>query len=149
LAGDATMGASGSVTLSQGLPFIASGSIVRNAKGSATTATTLVSNNTVRAVSATRKVYITNAWLRNGGTAWTGTIANIYVQDNTGTTFITFNMGTIGANTTQFLTSGSVTLADPFLIGTGGTQASGIKIVGDSTGSDGSDITVTVTGIIK
>ena len=102
-------------------------------------------------VGSGRKPYLQGFVSRvNGATNW-ATTANIAIEGTGGTNFVTI---TVNAATTNgnvragFFSNSNVVLDDPVANGTGGTAGEGLQVVGNANGT-GSDLLVTVWGIIK
>lgn len=103
------------------------------------------------AVPAGKKCYLTGFLMTvDGATVW-ATTANVKIQDTNGTPvdFATVlvalltNAARVGCEPKT-----NLTLEDAFALGTGGTAAKGLQVVGDANGT-GSDLVVQVWGVIK
>ncbi len=104
-------------------------------------------------VPAGKKAYVTGMLLNvNGATAWTDlTATGLTIQDTNGTPAvgITIPKALLLGNALLSLFTPTMTLANLILRGTGFTTAKGIDIVADANFAAGSDIYVTLTGVIK
>lgn len=99
-------------------------------------------------VGAGKRAYILDIDGRvNGATAWIG-VTNIKVKDNSNVDQITIDGAPLAANYHFHKSTTSVTLESPVYLGTGGTLASGMKLVGSSNGT-GSDLIVIMTFLVK
>lgn len=144
ISGDASITDTGVLSLTEGKPFVATNTLT-----SAAAATPVVILADAK-VPAGKKVYITGFTAQvNGGTLW-ATTATVTIEDTNGTpvVFSTIGVAALGAAATIFPSTANVTNGNAFLLGTGGTAAKGIQMVGDANGT-GSDLVVTIYGFIK
>lgn len=104
-------------------------------------------------VPAGKKAYITEVLLNvNGGTAWTDLTATVVkLQDTAASPVVgvTIPKALLLGNALVSLFTATLTLATLILRGTGFTTAKGIDIVADANFAAGSDIYVTISGVIK
>jgi hypothetical protein len=145
--GDLTFAnAGGTITLTQGQPFIASASF-----GS----TTLASGVTILAdatVTNNRAVYLTGFQITNGATAYTNSSGSILsIQDSTGTALYKIYVTALAANADVYSVGGGSVMAQTALYaGTGATPNKGIQIkMASGAVGAGGICYVTVFGIIK
>lgn len=113
----------------------------------AATAINLVADSEVE---VGKKIYVLDFIARiNGATNW-ATVANVFLEDTNASPIIpvTFPVAVLLANTTLFKSSAGITLAAALLLGTGCNDGNGLQIVGNANGT-GSDLVITVTGVIK
>lgn len=100
------------------------------------------------AVPAGKKVYISNYYATvSGGTDW-ATTTSVTIEDTAGVDFSVLTASALDANEVHGPFSDSATLAAAMKLGTGGTAAKGIQVVGNANGT-GSDLVVTVVWVIK
>jgi hypothetical protein len=99
-----------------------------------------------------RKFYVTSILLTvNGSAAWTDSTGTVVtIQDTNGTPVIgaSFAKSLLTANTVLSHLSAGVLLS-PILLGTGFTTAKGLTVSADSNFDAGSDIVITICGVIK
>jgi hypothetical protein len=113
----------------------------------AATAVSLIADSRVP---AGRKVYVSDYTATvNGATDW-ATTANVKIQDTEGTPvdFVTFTASELDGNEIHKPGTTGDALENAYKLGTGGTAAKGIRVVGNANGT-GSDLVVTVQGVIR
>lgn len=89
--------------------------------------------------------YVDNVLLTvNGVTLWAVT-ANVFLQDTAAVNFITYPVAVLLGSAVVFPASAGITLANPYLLQTGGTASKGLQLVGNANGT-GSSIVATVWG---
>lgn len=144
--GLATRSSAGASTV-EGFPFVATATITSTAAGTA------VSLKPDTAIPAGSKVYVTNFVAKvNGGTAWSGgsnTIVTIQDTNGTPVVFSTIAVAALTGNAELRPGTSNVTSGAAFYLGTGGTAGCGLVVKGDANAGAGSDLTVTVSGLVK
>ncbi len=99
-----------------------------------------------------RRVYILGLFAKvDGATAWSGgSFTELYLQDSNGTPVVFFTAAVAALTANALLVPGvaNLTAEDPFALATGGTLNKGLQIVGDADAGAGSDLVVTVFGMI-
>ncbi|SRR6266487_799604 len=129
------------------IPFEVTGTLTSAAAGTAVHVLPAAS------IPAGKKAYVTGMLLNvNGATAWTDLTATVLtLQDTAGTPIvgITIPKAVLLGNALINLFTATLTLATLILRGIGFTTAKGIDIVADANFAAGSDIYVTLTGVIK
>ena len=133
---------SGTVTL--GIPFH---STVTLTSAAAATPVSVLADG---AVPAGKKVYVTGYFVKvNGSTDW-ATTTSVKIQDTNGTPvdFVTLTASALDGNEFHDATSDSATIENAMALGTGGTAAKGLRVVGNANGT-GSNLVITVFGFIK
>lgn len=141
---DHTTGTVKSGTVSVGVPFTATATLTSAA---AATAVSLLAD---AAVPAGKKLYIVSYLVKvNGATDW-ATTTSVKIQDTNGTPvdFVTLTASTLDGNELHGPFSDSATIESAMALGTGGTAAKGLRVVGNANGT-GSNLVVTVFGFIK
>ncbi len=84
----------------------------------------------------------------NGGTAWTG-VVTCSIKDAAAVSYVDIPVANLTGNAYINDSTAGVALNNPFSLGTGGTADNGINIVCNSNGITGSDLVVTMYGVIK
>jgi hypothetical protein len=139
-----TTGTVKSGTVSVGVPFTATATLTSAA------AATPVSLLADAGVPAGKKVYITGYYAKvSGATDW-ATTATVKIQDTNGTPvdFVTLTASALDGNEFHGPLSDSATIESAMALGTGGTAAKGVQVVGNANGT-GSDLVVTIVGFVK
>lgn len=101
-------------------------------------------------VTAGRKVYLSGFHAEvNGATNW-ATTATVKIQDTEGTPvdFFTMAVAALTGNALVRPGTANITSEDAYKLGTGSTAGKGIQLKGNANGT-GSDLTVTIYGVIK
>lgn len=100
-------------------------------------------------VPASKKVYLSGFRAKvNGATAWT-TTTECRIEDTTGTDYITLPVALLTGNATLDEGTATVVWADAFALNTAGVAGDGLQIICDADGATGSDLVLTVFGVIK
>lgn len=134
--------------LSNGIPFVAT------AKISATSAGTAVVILPDSSVTRGRQVFITDLLLVvSSSTAWTDvTATKLSITDTNGTPVSVVDIAKAGLTANAIINAlggTNQTLGTNIVTGVGLTASKGIQIKGDANFTAGSDIYVTVSGVIK
>lgn len=147
VSGTINMGVSSAIqsgTVTVGIPFHTTVTLTSAA------AATPVSALADGAVPAGKKVYVTGYFVKvNGATDW-ATTTSVKIQDTAGTPvdFVTLLASALDGNEFHSLLSDSATIESAMALGTGGTAAKGLQVVGNANGT-GSSLVITIFGFIK
>lgn len=96
-----------------------------------------------------RAVFVSNMIATvDGATAWADA-ATLTVEDTDGNDFLAIARAALTGNAVVFPSSANVTRGNAFKLGTGGTEGKGLRLVTDANEETGSDVVVTVSGMIK
>ena len=128
-----------------GVPFVATATVT------STTSATATSLLPATAVPTGKKVYVTGFVAKvNGATAWT-TTSTVKIQDTNSSAvdFFTIAVAALTGNAELRPGTSNVTSENAYVLGSGSTAAKGLQVKANANAGAGSNLVVTVWGIIK